>query len=255
VTGTRRDLGREEEYAFWAFAAVEVLRATGIRIEELTELSHHSLVQYRLPTTGEVVPLLQVAPSKTDAERLLLVSPELADVLSTIIARVRDRTGTMPLVAAYDDRERSWSPPMPLLFQRRFGSEHRALGAGAIRDRLTAALAHTGLTDPATGDPLHFTPHDFRRLFITDAILGGLPPHIAQIIAGHRDINVTLGYKAAYPEEAIQAHRAFLARRRTLRRGIPRPHRRGMDRVPRPLRTPQGLHRKLRTGVRHPLQP
>ena len=23
----------------------------------------------------------------------------------------------------------------------------------------------------------------------------GLPPHIAQIIAGHKDINVTLGYK------------------------------------------------------------
>src|SRR5262249_62122115 len=51
ATGKRRDLGKEEEHAFWAFAAVEVLRATGIRIEELTELSHHSLVQYRLPTT------------------------------------------------------------------------------------------------------------------------------------------------------------------------------------------------------------
>ncbi|HEX6684648.1 MAG TPA: site-specific integrase [Candidatus Limnocylindrales bacterium] len=57
------------------------------------------------------------------------------------------------------------------------------------------ALADTGLTDPAHGGPLNYTPHDFRRLFITDAILNGLPPHIAQIIAGHRDINVTMGYK------------------------------------------------------------
>jgi integrase len=219
VTGERRDLGREEEYAFWAFAAVEVLRSTGVRIEELTELSHHSLVQYRLPTTGEVVPLLQIAPSKTDAERLLVVSPELADVLATIIGRVRDHTGAIPRVAAYDDRERIWSPPTPLLFQRRFGFEHRAINARAIRDMLTAALAHTGLTDPATGGPLHFTPHDFRRLFITDAILGGLPPHIAQVIAGHRDINITLGYKAVYPDEAIQSHLAFLARRRALRPG------------------------------------
>ena len=48
-TGKRRDLTREEDDAFWAWAAVEVLRMTGIRIEELTELSHHSLVQYRLP--------------------------------------------------------------------------------------------------------------------------------------------------------------------------------------------------------------
>ncbi len=28
-------------------------------------------------------------------------------------------------------------------------------------------------------------------------MLNGLPPHIAQVIAGHQDINVTLGYKKA----------------------------------------------------------
>ena len=78
VTGTRRDLTREENTAFWTWAAVEVLRATGIRIEELIELSHHSLVQYRLPSTGELVPLLHIAPSKADVERLLVISPELA---------------------------------------------------------------------------------------------------------------------------------------------------------------------------------
>jgi hypothetical protein len=54
-------------------------------------------------------------------------------------------------------------------------------------------------------------------MFITDAILAGLPPHIAQVIAGHRDINVTLGYKAVYPDEVIRNHLAFLARRRAQR--------------------------------------
>ncbi|HEX5881370.1 MAG TPA: site-specific integrase, partial [Actinomycetota bacterium] len=39
-TGKRRDLKAEERRAFWAWAAVEVLRLTGIRVEELTELSH-----------------------------------------------------------------------------------------------------------------------------------------------------------------------------------------------------------------------
>ncbi|MBU3866915.1 site-specific integrase [Streptomyces sp. 4503] len=217
VTGHRRDLGREEDHAFWAFAIVEVLRATGIRVEELTELSHHSLIQYRLPTTGELIPLLQIVPSKTDTERLLVVSPELAEVLSTIIRRVRDRNGRVPLVPAYDHYERTWLPPAPLLFQRHRGYENRAISSGAIRKMLTTALAHTGLTDSVTGGPLHFTPHDFRRLFITDAVLGGLPPHIAQVIAGHQDINVTLGYKAVYPDEAVQAHLAFLARRRAMR--------------------------------------
>lgn len=216
-TGARHDLVKEESHAFWTHAVIEVLRATGIRIEELTELSHHSLVQYRLPTTGELVPLLQIAPSKSDAERLLVVSPELAEVLSAIISRLRGPTGAIPLVAAYDHHERLWLPPLPLLFQRRVGSEHRALSASAIRSMIDDAITHSGLTQPASGQPLRFTPHDFRRLFITDAVLNGLPPHIAQVIAGHRDINVTMGYKAVYPDEAIQAHLAFLARRRDQR--------------------------------------
>ena len=31
------------------------------------------------------------------------------------------------------------------------------------------------------------------------------------LVAGHRDINVTMGYKAVYPEEVINGHRAFIA--------------------------------------------
>ena len=44
-----------------------------------------------------------------------------------------------------------------------------------------------------------------------------MPPHICQLILGHKDINTTMGYKAVYPEEAINGHRAFIARRRELR--------------------------------------
>ncbi|WP_408899681.1 hypothetical protein ACJ5H2_22455 (plasmid) [Nocardioides sp. R1-1] len=67
--GGRRDLSFEEHRGFWTWATVEVLRHTGIRIEELTELSHHGLIQYRLPGTGELIPLLQIAPSKTLSRR------------------------------------------------------------------------------------------------------------------------------------------------------------------------------------------
>ena len=137
-------------------------------------------------------------------------------MLSAVITRIRGNGPAVPLVAAYDDHERVWLPPAPVLFQRRIGAENRAIPAATIRKLLAAALARTGLTDPS-GAPLHYTLHDFRRMFLTDAIMSGLPPHIAQIIAGHRDINVTLGYKAVYPDEAIQAHLAFLARRRALR--------------------------------------
>jgi integrase len=215
-TGKRRDLGLEEDKAFWAWAAVEVLRETGIRIEELTELSHHSLVQYRHPSTSQVVPLLHIAPSKTDQERILVISPGLADVLSTVLLRVRDQAGAVPLVTAYDRNEKVWMPPMPLIFQRRIGIENRPMGIHVTRQLLNDALAGTGPAD-AGGRHLTFTPHDFRRIFATDAIMNGMPPHIAQLILGHKDISTTMGYKAVYPEEAINGHRAFIARRRELR--------------------------------------
>ena len=215
--GGHRLLNREEEHAFWAWAVIEVLRLTGVRVEELLELSHHSLVEYRLPSTGEIVPLLSIAPSKADTERLLVVSPELAEVLEAIIIRVRNTSGAVPLVAARDYLERAWTAPSPLLFQRVHRAERHAISAVFVRHLLDEALAHTGLVDRHDGTPLRYVPHDFRRIFITDAIRGGLPPHIAQVIAGHENLNVTMAYKAVYPDEAIQAHLAFLARRRALR--------------------------------------
>ena len=215
-SGKRRNLAREEGSAFWAWAAIEVLRHTGIRVEELTELSHHSMVQYRLPSSGELVPLLSVAPSKTDQERLLVIDPELADVLSAVITRVRGSDGAVPLVTACDSRERTWNPPMPLLFQRAIGLENRPIPADGIRDLIHDALAASGITG-TDGKPLDFQPHDFRRVFTTDAVLNGMPPHIAQLILGHKDINTTMGYKAVYPGEAIRGHRAFITRRRELR--------------------------------------
>jgi hypothetical protein len=218
VTGARRDLTLEESDAFWAWAVVEVLSRTGIRIEELLELTHQAINSYRLPTTGEVVPLLQIAPSKTDTERLLLVDPELADVLSAIIARIRTPTGSVPLVPAYDHSERTWLPPMALLFQHVIGGDRHAFHPGVIYQILGRTLNDGALTD-AAGQPLRFTPHDFRRMFVTDVVMNGLPPHIAQVICGHADIATTMRYKAVYPTEAIEAHRAFIARRRTLRPG------------------------------------
>ena len=150
-----------------------------------------------------------------------MISPELADVLAAVIHRIREPDGAVACVASYDSHERVWNPPMPLLFQRRFGVEQRARSPPAPSANGSAGPLRTGtasgsLTDSA-GQPLRFTPHDFRRMFITDAVLHGMPPHIAQLVAGHRDINTTMGYKAVYPEEVINGHRAFIARRRALR--------------------------------------
>ena len=215
ATGKRRNLTHEEEAAFWSWATVEVLRHTGIRIEEMLELTHHSFIAYTLPTTGEVVPMLQVAPSKTDAERLLLVSPELAEVLTAIIFRVRAGKAALPLVCAYDVFEQTWSPPMPFLFQRRYGNEDRPIGRSYIRECMVATSQAAQVT--AAGETLEWRPHDFRRIFVTDALRSGLPPHIAAKICGHALLDTTMGYAAIYPEDVIAHHRAFIARRRTER--------------------------------------
>ncbi|WP_319594314.1 hypothetical protein [Streptomyces sp. ID05-04B] len=218
ATGRHRDLTVEEERAFWAWAIVEVLRHTGMRIEEALELTHHSFVAYQLPTTGEIVPMLQVAPSKLDQERLLLVSPELGEVLTAIIHRVRRGQRAMPLVSAYDSLERLWSAPMPFLFQRRCGPEDRAIPRNYISTCLNDALA----AEPADRTRQRAAAIHAARL--PENLRARCPPlrpapHVAARICGHRMVDTTLGYAAIYPEDVINHHRSFIARRRALRPG------------------------------------
>lgn len=69
----------------------------------------------------------------------------------------------------------------------------------------------------ATLNQSHTATAGIRRLFVTDALASGLPPHIAQVICGHQDISTTISYNTVYPDEVINAHRAFLVRRRSTR--------------------------------------
>lgn len=214
--GQRRNLTLEDDDAFWAWAVVEVLRHTGVRIEELLELTHRSFVAYTLPTTGQVIPLLQVTPSKTDQERLLVVGPELAEVLSAIISRVRGGGEQLPLVSRYDQRERLHSPCLPFLFQRPWGLRQQILTPGRVKTLLDRTVALAGLTGTDRA-PLRFTPHDFRRIFATEAVATGLPVHITAKLLGHQSLDTTQAYVAVYDQDVIDHHRAFIARRRSLR--------------------------------------
>jgi hypothetical protein len=64
---------------------------------------------------------------------------------------------------------------------------------------------------------LRFTPHDFRRIFATEAVASGLPVHIAAKLLGHESLTTTQAYVAIYDQDIIDHHRAFIARRRALR--------------------------------------
>lgn len=144
-----------EHEAFWTWAMIEVLRHAGIRIEELLELTHHSIRPYRKPD-GAIIPLLQIAPSKTDAERLIPANPELASALARIISRVTNADGSIPLVSRRDEHERSWSDPMPFLFQFRLAGRPRTFNSGTLRDYLDHAVVRAGIGS-------RLAPHDFRR--------------------------------------------------------------------------------------------
>lgn len=218
TTGEVIDVGKSEHDAFWSWAVIEVLRHTGVRVEELLEITQLGLISYKLPDTGEVVPMLQIVPSKGNEERLLLVGPELASVLATIITRLRrENGGTVPLTSRYDGYERVTGPPLPHLFQHRpNGWKWEIPNISFIYKLLDHTLARASLTD-ASGQPLVYRPHDFRRMFATEGVSGGLPVHIVARLLGHKNITTSQAYLAIFDEELVRSYRAFLDNRRAQR--------------------------------------
>jgi hypothetical protein len=160
ATGERIDVSRSKADAFWAGAVIETLRRTGVRVEELLEITHLALVPYRLPDTGEILPLLQIVPSKNNEERLLLVTPELAHVLARVRQRAHDGQPTVPLVRRYDPHERVTSPSLPYLFQRIYAAQRRVISPAYLGQMITATIARTGITG-ADREPVHVTPPRF----------------------------------------------------------------------------------------------
>jgi integrase len=213
ATGELTDLTKTEEEAFWSWAVIETLRLTGLRIEELLEITHLALVSYTLPDTGEAVPLLQIVPSKTDQGRLLLVTPDLASVLASVITRIRGKDGRVPLVSRYDEHERTAGPPLPHLFQRKYGWRTGVMSTTVVQNLIAGTIERAGLVDQ-TGQPLRYTPHDFRRMFATESVTGGLPVHIAARILGHSSLTTTQSYLAVFQDDLIRSYRAFVDRRR-----------------------------------------
>ena len=197
------DLVMEEEDAFWGFAVIEVLRHTGIRIEELRELTQLDLHEYehRDPTIGKVL-LLHVNPSKLDKERMVVVAPELAAVFAAMARRIRAAVGStdpaLPSLDAYDHLECENREPRPLLFQRTAGrgckgitkpfvhtrTDRRSPGAGLGRRGRTTRLHPRRRERQARGarpepPPSHLDrrapPQAPRRRVLTPGPLRGAP--------------------------------------------------------------------------------
>jgi len=214
-TGEDINVTTAEDTAFWEFAAVEVLRHAGIRIEELLELTHLSIRQYQRPN-GEVIALLVIAPSKTDRERVIPMSAELFAVIAAIIRRHTQHGRAIPLIQRYDNHERRMSDPMPFLFQRHTGAIPRVISPATVLVMLRRRCAELAKQHPGFRTAC-FTPHDFRRLLATDLVNNGLPMHIGAALLGHLNLQTTRGYVAVFNEDVVRHYQGFLDRRRQAR--------------------------------------
>lgn len=206
---------RKEQKAFWEWAIVETLRHSGVRVEELLELTQLSIRQYQRPN-GEVVALLVVTPSKTDRERVIPMSAELFHVIAAIVRRqTRDRA-TIPLVTRFDPHEKDTSTPQPFLFQRVVGPRREVFSSTTVIAILRTICQELAGVSHEFAEA-RFTPHDFRRLLATELVNSGLPIHIGAALLGHLDLGTTRGYVAVFEEDLVLHYQAHLARRRTLR--------------------------------------
>lgn len=205
-------LSHKEDQAFWQWAIVETLRLAGLRVEELTELTHLSVRNYQRPN-GEIVALLVVTPSKSDSERVIPMSAELFHVIAQVIRRHIREHGTVPIAMRYDTHEKTWSPPLPYLFQSLRNSCRRAMSMVTIGSYIRKATEALAQTRPEFAD-ITFAPHDFRRLFATELVNNGLPIHIGAALLGHLNAQTTRGYVAVFDEDIVAHYQQFLDRRR-----------------------------------------
>ncbi|MBT2398494.1 site-specific integrase [Streptomyces sp. ISL-100] len=105
---------------------------------------------------------------------------------------------------------------MPFLLQRHLGTACGVMSGATVLNMLGRSCTELAATNSAFMG-LKFTPHDFRRLFATEIVNGGLPIHIGAALLGHLDLRTTQGYVAVFAEDIVGHYQAFLNHRRSLR--------------------------------------
>lgn len=153
--------------------AVLLLRATGLRSQELLDLRVSALSEIRPGDYSLRVPL-----GKLHSERVIPVDRETA----TLFAEIREL--------------RSSSDPEAYLIARPDG---RRYTREALRHALRAAEKRARLAD-------HPTPHRLRHTYATELLRAGMRLPVLMKLLGHRDIGMTLRYAAL---SGVDVERAY----------------------------------------------
>ncbi|MFD0394931.1 hypothetical protein ACFQ3Z_32640 [Streptomyces nogalater] len=222
-TGELIHVTMAEDSAFWEWVAVEILRHSGIRVEELVELTHLSIRQYERPN-GEVIALLVVAPSKSERERVIPMSAELFHAVAQIIRRHTRNGQAIPLVSRYDGHEKVWSDAMPFLFQRQIGTVRGVIAPATVLNMIGRSCEEIAETNPAFAAP-------------------SSPRTTSALRDRHRQ------RRPADPHRSGPARTPKSPNHSGLRRGLRRGHRQALPGVPEP---PPGPAARARVRRRHP---
>jgi hypothetical protein len=121
--------------AFWDWALLELLLASGLQVEEACELTTFDIFKRQLGD-GRVYYLLHIKPSKFDRARVIPIGDQLGRVIAEIIRHVRGFYGTfaVPPCDRRDIHEKTPLPRAPYLLQ---GAGHPSvIGVNTIRGRL-----------------------------------------------------------------------------------------------------------------------
>jgi integrase len=201
----RREAWRAEAIAFWNWAFLELLVQSGLRIEEAHNLTVFDILR-RTDSRGRVYFLLHVEPSKFDKARLIPIGDSLGKVLAEIIIHVKRfyGLGHVPPIDHFDFNEQRPLPRAPYLLQGR--TRPHMIGRSTIREGLQTLSRQAG-AQRHDGSALDIGPHDCRRIFASEHLNNGTPPHVLRALLGHERLDTVMIYAKLYPGTLVEEYR------------------------------------------------
>jgi integrase len=203
-----RKVCRSEAITFWDWAFLELLVQSGLRFEEAHNLTVFDILR-RSDSRGRTYFLLHVEPSKFDKARLIPIGDSLGKILSEIIIHVKRFYGrdSVPPIDHFDFNEQMPLPRAPYLLQGR--TRPQMIGRSTIRAGLKDLSIKAGATRH-DGNPLNISPHDCRRVFASEHLNSGTPPHVIQALLGHERLDTVMIYAKLYPGTLVEEYRRHI---------------------------------------------
>jgi integrase len=194
-----------EVSAFWDWALLELLLASGLRVEEACELTTFDILKRQL-SDGRVYYLLHIKPSKYDRARVIPIGDQLGRVIAEIIRHVRAFYGTaaVPPCDRRDIHEKRPLPRAPYLLQE--AGHPSVIGVNTIRGRLRQLSTAAGARR-ADRSPLVLEPHDCRHAFASEQLNNNTPVHVIAALLGHTTLDTVMVYAKLYPTTLVESYR------------------------------------------------